>query len=106
MKIFQIYEGFCHWDATQTVGSLENTKKMFPPTDLFVEAPDYVFEGWGYDKLTGEFIKPNVPEGWHYDDATGTIYGGNTPDVYATVETSNITLNQMLNAIKAGINSI
>ena len=29
---------------------------------FFVEAPDNVFEGWGY--LDGEFIQPVPPEGW------------------------------------------
>lgn len=45
---------------------------FFPPEVLFVEAPDYVYEGWGY--LNGEFIKPTPPEGWLYDDKTGTFY--------------------------------
>ena len=49
----------------------------FPPTDVFVEAPDYVFEGWGFDPLAegdARFIKPEPPKGWLYDDATGTFY--------------------------------
>ena len=37
-----------------------------------MEAPDNVFEGWGY--LDGEFIKPTPPEGWLYDEATGCFY--------------------------------
>lgn len=70
MKIMQIYEGFVHWHTPYQ--SIAETVGKFPPTDLFVEAPDYVFEGWGY--LDGEFIKPAPPEGWLYDDATGTFY--------------------------------
>lgn len=49
-----------------------------PPDNGFViNAPDYVFEGWGYDvRREGDerFIKPRPPEGWAYDEATGTIY--------------------------------
>lgn len=72
MKIFQVESGVCHWDASNVVQSLEQAETRFPPAVLFVEAPDYVYEGWGY--LDGEFIKPTPPEGWLYDDATGTFY--------------------------------
>lgn len=49
-----------------------------PPDNGFVvvDAPDYVFEGWGYDaRKTGDarFIKPFPPEGWVYDPISGTI---------------------------------
>lgn len=77
MKIFQIVSGFCHWDATNQLKNLAYAVANFPATDLFVEAPDFVFEGWGYDPLaTGDarFIKPEAPEGWCYDDKTGTFY--------------------------------
>jgi len=70
MKIFQILDGFCHWQTPYK--SLQETVGKFPPDLLFVEAPDYVFESWGY--LNGEFIKPLPPAGWIYDDETGTFY--------------------------------
>lgn len=82
MKIFQIIGGFCHWDATNQLKSIAYAVAHFPPTDLFAEAPDYVFEGWGYDPLQdgdARFIKPEPPEGWLYDDATGTFYPENEP---------------------------
>lgn len=44
-----------------------------------VIAPDYVFEGWGYDiiqKGENRFIKPECPEGFKYDEKTGTFYEG------------------------------
>ena len=72
MKIFQIEAGICHWDASNVLQSLDDAKVRFPPSLLFVEAPDYVFEGWGY--LDGEFIKPAAPEGWVYDESNGTFY--------------------------------
>ena len=75
MKIFQIVNGFCHWQTKYK--SISETVGKYPPSVLFVEAPDYVFEGWGYDETQeGEarFIKPAPPEGWLYDDETGTFY--------------------------------
>lgn len=76
MKIFQIISALCWWDATATVHSLDEAKEMFPPDCLFVEAPDYVFEGWGYDeheKGDARFIRPEVPDGYEYDEGTGTF---------------------------------
>ena len=81
MKIFQIVAGMCHW--LTPFKSIGETVGKFPADCLFVEAPDYVHESWGYqDKdadgnpITGDdrFIKPTPPEGWLYDDATGTFY--------------------------------
>lgn len=85
MKVFHVISDICHWDATPQFPSLAATVGCFPETDLFVEAPDYVFEGWGYQG--GDFIKPEPPEGWLYDDATGTFYpqGENPPGTELTV---------------------
>ena len=77
MKIFQILNGICHWDASKQYPSLSDTVGKFPSDLLFVEAPDFVFEGWGYDAdLEGDarFIKPTPPDGWLYHDNTGTFY--------------------------------
>lgn len=77
MKIFQIIGNFCHWDATNQLKNLAYAVANFPATDVFVEAPDFVFEGWGYDPLaTGDarFIRPTPLEGWNYDEKTGTFY--------------------------------
>ena len=71
-KVFQIEANICYWDATRQFPTLESTIGYFPPELEFVEAPDYVFEGWGY--ADGQFIKPTAPEGWLYHDATGTFY--------------------------------
>ena len=74
MKIFQIYNGFCHWQTP--FKSLEETKN-FPPDCLFVEAPDWVNEQYGYDETKEgdeRFIKPETPEGWGYDEKTGTFF--------------------------------
>lgn len=77
MKIFQIVENLCHYDATAVHPTLADTEGKYPPDVLFVEAPDYVFEGWGYDGTQegdARFIKPMPPDGWLYDDATGIFY--------------------------------
>lgn len=76
-KVFQIEHGICHWDATRLFPTVEATVGRFPPSVLFVEAPDEVFEGWGY--LDGEFIKPTAPDGWVYDESNGTFYPEPTP---------------------------
>lgn len=72
MKVFQIEANVCYWDASRQFPTVESTVGYFPPSVLFVEAPDYVFEGWGY--VDGEFIQPKAPEGWLYDAETGTFY--------------------------------
>ena len=77
MKVVNIFEGFVYKDYSSMLNSLEEAKKMFSSNMVFVEAPDYVFEGWGFDETkTGDerFIKPIPPDGWLYDDDTGTFY--------------------------------
>lgn len=77
MKVFQIKSGFCFNDASRKFKKASDTIGRFPPDVLFVDAPDYVFEGWGYDaEAEGDarFIQPTPPEGWVYDTETGTFY--------------------------------
>lgn len=77
MKVFQIIYGFCHWDASSVLRRAADAVGRFPESDLFVDAPDRVFEGWGFDSsLEGDarFIQPIPPEGWLYDEGTGTFY--------------------------------
>lgn len=81
MKIMQIVGRFCHWDATKQVPTLAEARVRFAPDMVFVEAPDYVFPGWGYDASAdgdARFIRPEVPVGWKYDDDTGTLYSEDT----------------------------
>lgn len=77
LKIVQVENGFVHWDASPVVPSLEWAATHYAQNIVFVEAPDYVFEGWTFDEdKEGDerFIKPVPPEGWLYDDATGAFY--------------------------------
>ena len=61
MKIFQIVSNVCYWDATAVHPTLADTVGKYPSDIIFVEAPDYVFEGWGYDStkvgLIGSFSR-------------------------------------------------
>ena len=70
MKIFQVLDNFCYWETPYQ--SIDETVGKYASDIQFVEAPDHVFEGWGY--INGEFIKPTAPEGFIYDDKTGTFY--------------------------------
>lgn len=111
MKVFQIFEGLCHWDATPEFPTLEDTVGRFAPDIVFVEAPDYVFEGWGYDETAqgdNRFIQPVPPEGWLYDTKSGTFYKeGNVPpseqksamERIAELEAETAALKQQMSAI-------
>ena len=77
MKVIQVINNLCHWDATPVHPTLESTKGLYAPNIIFVEAPDYVREGWGFDwRKQGDerFIEPIPPEGFAYDKETGTFY--------------------------------
>lgn len=77
MKVFQIKDNTCYHDTTAKFPTASATVGRFPPNVLFVEAPDYVREGWGYDAdKDGEsrFLQPHPPEGWLYDLESGTFY--------------------------------
>lgn len=73
MKLFQVFSDICYKEYPNE--TLQSVKEKYAPDIIFVEAPDYIFEGWGY--LKDKFIKPTPPEGWLYDDATGTFYDPN-----------------------------
>ena len=80
MKIFQILDGWCHHDCSREFPNIQSTVGKFHPSIVFVEAPNYVFEGWAFDATkegNDRFVKPEAPEGWLYDDATGTFYAEN-----------------------------
>lgn len=73
MKIFQILHGMCHWETP--FKSLDEVVNRFPTDCLFVEAPDYVTEQWGYDEMEigdDRFIAPTIPEDLVMNDETGT----------------------------------
>lgn len=77
MKVFQIKNNSCYNDVTAKFPTAEDTVGRFPPSVLFVEAPDYVREGWGYDESKEgdeRFLQPEPPEGWLYDLESGTFY--------------------------------
>ena len=107
MKIFQILDGICYYDATPVHPTLADTIGKYPPDVLFVEAPDYVFEGWGFDETkTGDerFIKPTPPEGWYYDDETGSFQPINPPEPGPKPETVQSVLADATAAYEEGVN--
>lgn len=72
MKIFQILHGMCHWETP--FKSLDETFGRFPTDCLFVEAPDYVTEQWGFNEFgigDERFIQPEIPEDLIFDDEQG-----------------------------------
>lgn len=93
MKIFQIKDSICFYDATRVHPDLLSTLGKYPPDVLFAEAPDNVFEGWGYDETKEgdeRFIQPEPPEGWAYDANTGTFYPIDQEPVEAEPTTEEI----------------
>lgn len=113
MKIFQIFKGFCHWDATYKHPTLKSTEGLYTSDIIFVEAPDYVFEGWGFNEDAEDearFIQPTPPEGWVYDEKTGTFYPSDSiiqdeEAIKARQEARIIELETELAILKAKLNS-
>ena len=108
MKVFQILNGFCHWDATNKHGDAETARQFYAPDIIFEDAPDYVFEGWAFDETKQgdeRFIKPVPPEGWEYDDRTGTFYqpGWEPPE---SPEQKIIRLEQENSMLKAQVKAV
>ena len=107
MKIFQIYGGICYYDATAVHPTLADTIGKYPPDVQFVEAPDYVFENWGYDESKSgddRFIKPTPPEGWYYDDETGSFKPINPPEPQPKPDTAESVLADATSAYEEGVN--
>lgn len=76
MKVFYVSKNIIFHHHPEYMSAAE-ASQYFHPDFVFVDAPDYVFEGWGYDPTAegdARFIKPTPPEGWLYDDGTGTFY--------------------------------
>lgn len=111
MKVFQILNGLCHREYPE-YKSAEEARRFFAPTIVFVDAPNWVWEGYGFDgSKSGDnrFIRPALSEGWTYDEETGL------PRQYEAeramerknrhAETTNDTM-QALRKIREGDNSI
>lgn len=93
-KVFQIEHEICYYDASGLYSSVSQTIGRYPPSVLFVEAPDYVFEGWGYDSTKEgdeRFIQPTPPDGFAYDPEYGGFYPiGQTPPSQMPTEEERI----------------
>lgn len=80
MKVLQVVNGVCTW--LTEFASVAETVGKYPSDCLFVEAPDYVHEGWAYKEydedgnaVAGEdrFIPPTPDVGFFYDENSGTM---------------------------------
>ena len=71
-KVFQVLRG--HSLLATPYQSIEDVSSL---NGVFVEAPDYVFESWGFGRdSNGDFcfFEPIPPAGWVYDKSNGTFY--------------------------------
>lgn len=69
-KVFLIVDNHCQREYPEYENAYDASKN-FAPNMLFVDAPDYVWPGWGFDpdKEDDErFVRPELEEGWIYDE--------------------------------------
>lgn len=70
-KIFEIVNGRVHHEYPE-FDTVADAYRVFSKDILFVEAPDTIFVGFGYDDSkegVERFIRPELSEGWIYDDS-------------------------------------
>jgi hypothetical protein len=59
MKVFQLVDGICYYDATSLHASVaEIPDEIYAPELQFIDAPDEVQEGWIY--ADGVFSEPII----------------------------------------------
>ena len=102
MKVVQIHNGQVYHDLSYKYSSAVEASKFYSSEILIVDAPNYVFPGWGYNpSLDGDnkFIKPTVPEDMKYDEQTGTVWNPleyrRSERISKHAETSNDTLEAL-----------
>ena len=68
-KVFDVMDNRLHHYYPE-YSSVEDTIGLYADNIVFVEAPDWCYEGYGYlPEAEGDdrFIRPMLPEGWVYD---------------------------------------
>ena len=110
MKVFEIVNGVCFKEYPE-YSSASEASKNYAPNIQFVDAPDNVWTGYGFDPTKAgdsRFIRPELSDGWVYDE------NGNpwNPEEQRAVErigkhseTTNDTM-QALRKIREGDTSI
>ena len=71
MKIVEIVDGRVHREYPE-LNSLDEAYRTYARTLMFVEAPDTVFPGYGFDstkKGDERFIRPKLEDGWEYNES-------------------------------------
>ena len=70
MKVFEIVGNICHKEYPQYTNAKE-ASQYYSKEIIFVDAPDWVWPGYGYDSnKSGDsrFVRPTLSEGWEYDE--------------------------------------
>lgn len=101
MKVFHIVGGICHHEySTSEYANAAEAAKFFVPDWLFVDAPDWVHEQWGFDyDAEGDerFLCPPLEytdehgNVWLYDggvgvEGSGTYYLKDSPPTEGGVD--------------------
>ena len=107
MKLFQILNDRCYYHLPGV--AFPDTEVYYAPNIEFAEAPDYVFEGWGYDgnaEGDARFIKPIAPEGFEYDENSGTFYDPNNLPADEPEKLSYDDLVALVGELKAQVDNL
>ena len=70
MKVMEILNGVCHREYPEYKDATE-ARKFFSDSIHFVDAPNWVWPGYGYNPNNfgdKRFLRPELGEGWVYDD--------------------------------------
>ena len=106
MKVFQIVDGICRYDATALYPNAAEAAKHYSPDTVWVDAPDHVFEGWGYHETQEGnriFTKPTPPKGWEYDPDTGRLLPSGQPTPEDDINAMLVDLELRLSLLEIGV---
>lgn len=112
MKLFDVVDNEIHAEYTGMYENAEEASKHYAPNIVFVDAPNWVFPGFGFDpSRSGDdrFIEPTSDSpGWVYY-GNGTFWNPEQTRISERrdkhAETTNDTM-QALRKIREGDNSI
>lgn len=103
MKLFDVVYGEIHTEYTGEYANAEEASKHFAPDIVFVDAPDWVFPGFGFDpSRSGDdrFIEPTTDTpGWVYD-GHGTFWNPEQTRINERRDLHAATTNDTLQALR------
>lgn len=108
MKLFDVVDNEIHAEYTGMYENAEEASKHYAPNIVFVDAPNWVFPGFGFDPSKNgddRFIEPTTDTpGWVYD-GNGTFWNPEQTRINERrdkhAETTNDTM-QALRKIREG----